>query len=137
MFKKILMPVDLADKHQHAVETALWMARHDDAEVVLLHVIETIEGMADDDELYDKLEATSREYLKTFSEQFSKAGVRSRWEIAFGTGSAEILRFATENEVDLIVLTSPKFDPQSPRTAAGSLSWKLGVVSSCPVLLLK
>jgi universal stress protein A len=137
MFKKILMPVDLADKHQHAVDTALWMARHDDAEVLLLHVVETIEGMSEDDELYDKLEATSREYLKAFSEQFARAGVRSRWEIAFGTDSAEILRFAAENEVDLIVLTSPKFDPQSPQTAAGSLSWKIGVVSPCPVLLLK
>lgn len=137
MYKTILMPVDLADKHQSAVDAALRLARHEDGEIVLLHVIETIEGMPDDDELYDKLEATSREHLKTFSEQFDKAGVRSRWEIAFGSDSAEILRFAMENAVDLIVLTSPKFDPQTPSMAAGSLSWKIGVVSPCAVLLVK
>lgn len=137
MYKRILMPVDLADKHQSAIEAALGLARQNDAEVVLLHVIQTIEGVPEDDELYDKLEAASREHLRVFSERFERAGVRSRWEIAFGADSAEILRYAEEQHVDLIVLTSPKFDPQSPRTAAGSLSWKIGVVSACPVLLIK
>ena len=40
MFKKILLPVDLEGRHQHAIDSAIGLARHDNADVVLLHTAE-------------------------------------------------------------------------------------------------
>jgi nucleotide-binding universal stress UspA family protein len=104
-----------------------------------LHVVETIEGLSEDEdqEFYDQLESTSREHLKQLTDQVAASGVRSRWEIAFGSDSAEILRYATENDIDLIIVTSPRFDPDNPKASATSLSWKIGMVSPCAVLLMK
>jgi universal stress protein A len=137
MFRKILLPIDLEPKHQAAVQAAIQIARQADAEIVVLHVIETIEGLEEDQDFYDQLETASRERLKEFTDELGRSGVRSRWEIAFGSDSAEILRYASENQIDLIILTSPRFDPENVKLLTGSLSWKIGLVSPCPVLLMK
>jgi nucleotide-binding universal stress UspA family protein len=44
VFKHILVPVDLSDRHQHALEVAACLARESHGEVTLLHVIEIIPG---------------------------------------------------------------------------------------------
>lgn len=139
MFRKILLPLDLDPKHHRAVDTAIALAKHADGEVTLLHVIESIEGLEaeEDKDFYEQLEAASRDVLKKFHEQLEHAGVRAHWEICYGKHSAEILRHIGEHEIDLIVLTSPRYDPDHPQAAAASLSWKLGVVSPCTVLLIK
>ena len=38
---------------------------------------------------------------------------------------------------DLIVLTSPRPDPENPVALLGSLSHKIGLLAPCPVLLVK
>ena len=42
MFKKILVPVDLTDVHQPALDIAARLAKENDGEVTLLHVVEVI-----------------------------------------------------------------------------------------------
>ena len=42
MFTKILVPVDLSDKHQQALDIAARLARESGGEVTLVHVVETI-----------------------------------------------------------------------------------------------
>ena len=42
-----------------------------------------------------------------------------------------------ESDADLIILTAPQVDPVNPVAAWGSMSHKIGVLSPCPVLLVK
>src|ERR1051326_9108272 len=50
MFKRILIPLDLTDKHHAALSKAADLARHSDGRVTLLHVIEVIPGLAVEEE---------------------------------------------------------------------------------------
>jgi hypothetical protein len=47
------------------------------------------------------------------------------------------VRFARSLAADLIILTAPRLDPDHPEECWGSLSFKLGIFSACPVLLVK
>ena len=58
MFKRILMPVDLSDQHDAALNMAAELSRAADGEIVLVHVIEVITGLTVEEErpFYDRLE---------------------------------------------------------------------------------
>jgi universal stress protein A len=55
-----------------------------------------------------------------------------------GNRVAEILRFAQENKIDLIVMSSHKLPVRRPTVESwGTISYKVGILSRCPVLLVK
>jgi len=139
MFRKILLPVDLTARHQQAIEAATDLARQSGGEVTLLHVIEVIPGLAFEEEkpFYQRLEKKALKHLEDLGGRFEKAGVRWRLAILFGARAPEVVRYATETQADLIVLTSPRFDPERPAAGWGSLSHKVGLLAACPVLLVK
>jgi nucleotide-binding universal stress UspA family protein len=139
MFRKIVVPLDLTDKHQKALETAADLAGSSGAEVALLHVIELIPGMPVEEEkdFYDRLEQAAREHLGRWAQLLEKRKVTVRKEIFFGRRAVEVLRFARDCEADLVVLTAPAVEPDKLDVGLGSLSYKIGVFSPCPVLLVK
>jgi nucleotide-binding universal stress UspA family protein len=63
--------------------------------------------------------------------------VTPRQEVFFGARAPEILRLARERGADLIVLTAPAAEPDKPYFGLGSLSYKVGIFASCPVLLVR
>jgi nucleotide-binding universal stress UspA family protein len=60
-----------------------------------------------------------------------------RPEVRYGDRAWESVRCAVEAAADLILLTAPRIDPADPGTGWGSLSYKIGVLAPCPVLLVK
>jgi nucleotide-binding universal stress UspA family protein len=139
MFKKILLPVDLTDKHQPALRIAADLARPSGGEVILLHVIEVIPGLEveEDQEFYGKLETAARDHLEKLIAALPEGPAGRRGEILYGNRFREVTRFAAEAEADLIVLTARRIDPDNPAAGWGSLSWKLSVLAPCNVLLVK
>jgi len=139
MFRTILLPLDLTDKHQRALDTAVDLARQHGGELVLLHVVELIPGLPreEDREFYDRLERAAADHLARAAQALSKAGIRSRTKILFGPRAVEVARYAAEITADLIVVTVPPLDPSHPAAGWASLSWKVGVLAPCPVLLVK
>ena len=139
MFKKILVPVDLSDTHQQAVEIAARLAGESEGQVTLLHVVEVIPGLWVEEErdFYDRLEAAARDHLSGLGRQLEEKHVHRREEIIFGNRAEEIVRYAMEAGVDLIVLTSHRIDLKNPGAGWGTLSYKIGILSQCPVLLVK
>ena len=55
----------------------------------------------------------------------------------YGNRAQEIVRYAMEAGVDLIVLTSHRIDLQDSSAGWGTVSYKVGILSQCPVLLVK
>ena len=139
MFKKILVPVDLSDTHQQAIDIAASLAREGDGQVTLLHVVEVIPGLWVEEErdFYDRIEAAARDHLSQLGRQLETMQVPRREEIIFGNRAEEIVRYATETGVDLIVLSSHRIDLKNPGAGWGTLSYKIGILSQCPVLLVK
>lgn len=140
MFRKILVPVDFTEKNEAALDSALQIAgRGEDAEVVLLHVIETIEHIEFDEmaDFYRGLETRATARLFTLQERFKEAGVRVRQELLFGKRAETIVRYAEDQDMDLVILSSHKVDRDHPALGLGTLSYRIAIVVRCPVLLVK
>ena len=139
MLKHILLPVDLTDKHQKAVAAAAGLAAQFGAEVTLLHVVELIPGITQEEEkaFYQRLERIARKHLERFSGGLTERQVVCRGEVLFGSRTVEVVRHAQERGVDLIILTAPQVTPANPAAGWGSLSYKIGALTACPVLLVK
>jgi nucleotide-binding universal stress UspA family protein len=136
MFKRILVPVDLSEKSSEAVDVACRLAAGNHGEIMLLHVIETIEHL-DFDELrdfYSKLEKNATAGLRRLAEQASHKGLSVQSETVYGKRARSIIEFAAKRRVDLVVLNS---HPVQSGSGFPSISYEVGVLASCPVLLLK
>lgn len=139
MFKKILLPVDLTDKHGPALKVAADLAGQSGGEIVLLHVIEVIAGVPMEEEkaFYGRLERSARKHLEGLNDSLAGSPVKRRGEILYGNRPREITRFAAESGADLIVLTAPRPDPTNLAASWGSFSWKIGLLAPCAVMLVK
>ncbi|MGD2115175.1 MAG: universal stress protein [Acidobacteriota bacterium] len=141
MFERILVPVDLSSKGRSALATARELSAPG-AVVTLVHVIETLEDVPFEEmeDFYRRLEARAIEMLDEWVAAFERKGGRAERRVLFGRRLEEILRFASEQESDLILLRSHTVDPDDP-TARGrgwaTLSYRIAVLAECPVLLLK
>jgi nucleotide-binding universal stress UspA family protein len=138
MFKKILLPLDLSDRHRRAVDIAAGLAKQSGGEVVLLHVIEMIPGVPLEEEkaFYGRLDKVARTHLEGVARCLSERRVPCQSKVLYGHRAREVVDQADALDADLIVLTAPQIDAGNP-TGWGSLSWKIGVLCRCPVLLVK
>jgi universal stress protein A len=140
MFRKILVPLDFTDKNEAALRIAVETAPPGaDTEVVLLHVIETIEHIEPEEMegFYHSLEARAAAKLFALEERFKQAGITVRQEILLGKRAETIVRYAEDHGTGLILLSSHKVDRQHPSLGIGTLSYRVAIVANCPVLLVK
>jgi len=139
MFKNILVPTDLSEKSSRALEIALDMAKRSDSRVTLLHVIERIED-SDEEEFqsfYDKLASKARLKMKEMIKQYSAKNVEIDKEIIFGNRVGEIVDFARKHAVDLIILSSHKLNKVDAVEGWATISYKVGILAPCPVMMVK
>ena len=138
MFQRILIPTDLTDRSIHAIQVAHGVQAADDSRLMVLHVIETIAGI-DFQELssfYNILEKQAWNRLDGIVTRAGVPQVQLDAHVIFGHRVEETLKFARLHNVDLIVLASHPVDPTQPGTI-GTMSYKLGVLAPCAVLLVK
>jgi nucleotide-binding universal stress UspA family protein len=139
MFKRILVPIDLGDRHGRALRVARDLARQNGAHVTLLHVIHRVPDLplAELRGFYRRLERTSRQRLALAAKEFTASGLPVRAEVSIGDPVREILRVAAAERVDLLVMGSHSVRPGRPERGWGTTSYKVGLVCRCPVLLVK
>ena len=139
MFKHILVPTDFTEKSLRAVEIAMQMALQEMCKVTLLHVIETIEDAEGDEftEFYERLRTHSQKRLTEIGKRFVSRDLLVQTEILYGNRASEIVRFAHENEIDLIVLSSHRIDAAGEALGFGTISYKVGILAHCPVMMVK
>jgi nucleotide-binding universal stress UspA family protein len=139
MFLKILIPVDLADRHEPSLEIAARLATPGAGEVTVLHVIELLRDLPReaDPKFYQRLEDKSRARLDVFAASLKDKGVSARPIVVYGERVREVLRYATQEAVDLIVLTSHPVEPDEPGGGLGTMSYLIGIAARCPVMLVK
>jgi len=139
VFHHILIPTDLSDHTARAADMARDMGRTAGARITLFHVIETLSGASYDEfgSFYRELEARAASHLTALTLRFEGSGLEVARTVVYGKPAAEIVRFAMDNQVDLIVLASHKVDLSRPGHGWGTLSYRIGVLAPCPVLLVK
>jgi nucleotide-binding universal stress UspA family protein len=138
-FENILVPLDFTAKNEAALEIALMMARQSRGRVALVHVIEAIEHLPDDElsRFYERLTTRARRELESRSQRFREAGISVECDIRRGKRVTEIVDDAWERKADLVVVSSHKVDPSAPIKSLGTLSYQVSILCPCPVLLVK
>jgi nucleotide-binding universal stress UspA family protein len=102
MFKNIVVPLDLTDRHQPVLDIAAELTRQSGGAVTLLHVIEVIPGLSMEEErsFYNRLERAARHHLERLVDQFAQRQIPCRQEILYGNRAGEIARYAAEADAD-------------------------------------
>lgn len=140
MFKNILVPTDLTENSRKAMNIALDMvSREKGARITLLHVIETIEDADEKEfgEFYDRLMKRAQEGMARLIDPLEEVSGYFDRKILFGKRVREIVNFASENSVDLIIVSSHRIDRADMTQGWATISYKVGILSHCPVLMVK
>jgi nucleotide-binding universal stress UspA family protein len=139
MFKHILVPSDLTERNRKAMDIAVKMALVNEASITLLHVVETMEEADSDDfkKFYKQLGSRANKVIDKLIAQYGPKSVSIEKQILYGKRVFEIINFAAEHQVDLIIMSSHKLDPENAAEGWGTISFKVGVLSHCPVMLVK
>lgn len=138
MYDQFIVPVDLSDRNAAAIDTALELARLTGGRVTLLHVVETLDLPYDEvAEFYARLEEAAAEKLEELLERIQDSDVEFERRIVFGDPAAEIVEFAEQSTNSLVVLRSHRVDPSAPTHGWATLSYKLAILATSPILLVK
>lgn len=143
LIKKILFPTDFSEGALNALPHAVDMAKNCGAKLHLIHVIydiATASGLyvphISVDEMYKELEAGARKEL----DKFGAAERRDLRDVEFavlrGTPYEEILKFAQEKSIDLIVIGTHGRKGLD-RFLFGSTAEKVVRYATCPVLTVR
>ena len=141
--KKVLVPTDFSESARHALVYGLSFAKEYGAELVLLHVVENITvGYASDlfpvpmAEVFQEISGYAKTELAKLAAEAREKGVAVTELVVQGKPSAEIIRHAAENGVDMIVLgTHGK--GMLDQALFGSTTERVVRRSPCPVLTVR
>jgi nucleotide-binding universal stress UspA family protein len=136
MFKKIMVPIDLSDSKNPALLIAKKIAKQNDAQLTLLHVIEKIEFLpsVETKNFYAQLKKTGGEKLQKIA---GSLDARHKTKLILGNRAKSIVEYAAKHDIDLIVMNSHRIDLKEPNKGWGTISYKVAILSQCPVLLVK
>lgn len=140
LFEKILIAIDGSERNRTAVEEGLQLARECDSTVYAVYVMDVnISGSSSADVMVirDTWTLIQREAEDTLARIRSIAGgVNLETVILEGKHAAEIVRFATENSIDLIVIGT-KGKQGFERLLLGSVAEQVVRSAPCKVLVVK
>ena len=138
MFHHILVPIDFTEKSMAGVEVAMEHARRFGARLTLLHVIEELELITEQESksFYRRLENQAKARMLEFVKKIPSEGIEIQHRLAFGHRAQMIVHSAEEVEADLIILSSHRIDPENAQ-GWGTISYRVALLSSCSVLLVK
>ena len=138
-FHHVLVPTDLTERTKKALELADKLAVSDTSRISLLHVIETIDGVEFDElkRFYERLEKKAQTAMNRLARRVPGGVVQVESAVVYGRRADEIVKFAAANDVDLIVLASHRVNASMVNRDWGTISYKVGILAQCPVLLVK
>ncbi len=147
-FKRILVTTDFSESGDHAIAHAFRMAADHNAEVLLCHVIEML--IAPNPlyaqyyptdlltaEVHERAENDARQaLLDRVPKDADLAAVPHQTLLAHGGPSEEIVRLATEKQVDLIVISTHGHTGLK-HLFMGSVAERVIRHAHCPVLVVR
>lgn len=140
--ERILVPTDLTASSVHILKHAIGLATCYDASIVLLHVLEASPYVALTPMDRLSLGATTlsehraRRQLHQLVKKAGTAEGEIHPRIVFGTPVDQITRFVDENDVDLVVLSSPRASA-GPDRPLGPVTDDLLRRLACPFFLVR
>ena len=138
-FKHILIPLNFSEQNDRALDAVVEMTTGTQAKVTLMHVIEPI-NVSEDPEIenfLEELQNNADNELKERVKRFDGLDMTVSCEQRVGNRSKEVVTFAYEANVDLIVLNSNPLHGGKSGKLNASVGYQITVLANCAVLLLK
>ena len=142
--RKILWPTDFSDPSYEALKVADEMALHFSAELIIAHVVTPIPVIPIHDDptsfnlpLYEKeMESSAEKSLDRISRERISEGVKRRAKVIYGDPATQIVRLATDEITDLIVIATHGLTGWR-KFMFGSVTEKVIRMSPQPVLSIR
>jgi len=142
--RKILYATDYSKASDRAFEEAIHLAKQNNAELLVVHVLEPIPYAAGEEfggaELYARLEeATQREAQSSMAKlmgRLQRFKVKAKSLLLRGSAHDQIVKAATSNRADMIVIGTHGRTGLS-KLFMGSVAAKVVSMASCPVLTVR
>jgi nucleotide-binding universal stress UspA family protein len=141
LYKKILIAIDGSDAAQKAFEKALQVAKNNDAEIVLTHVIDVrtfASAGAYDRTLSERAEKYGKELLEEYVEKSKEAGITNvTTSLEYGSPKVKIAKdIADKFEADLIIAGATGMNAVE-RFLIGSVTESITRYAKCDVLIVR
>ena len=149
MTVKILVPHDGTEMSDKALKKAVEFAVALKSQIILLHVIEEIPIpssliLGNDSTMINKARRSIRRNLELGWNKFVELKAHEIEETkvvmtdycVFGSAADQILRFARNNNIDLIVMASRRLQGIYKVKALGSVTRKVSELADCPILIV-
>ena len=144
MYDRILLPTDAADGTELAIEHTVAAAEHAGAELHLLYVVDSdvYSSYSGDEYVHEfegleaALEQVGEEALESAAEAAQEAGIETTTVVRHGAPHEQILDYAEEADVDLLVMGS-KERSGDYRQLLGSVTDRVARLASRPVTIVK
>ena len=141
---KILWPTDFSEPSYEALKVADEMALHFSSELIITHVVTPIPVIPIHDDptsfnlpMYEKeMEASAEKSLDRISRGKISQAVNRRFKVIYGDPATQIVRLATDETVDLIVIATHGLTGWR-KFMFGSVTEKVIRMSSNPVLSIR
>jgi len=142
---KILCPTDFSEPSYKALEAANEMAKHFNAEIILIHILSPVlvypsasltPGMTRMPDISDveRDDMAYKSLSMTLEEKVSE-GIKARSIMAKGNPAEEIVRSAKDEKIDLIIIGTHGFTGWR-HMLLGSVAEKVVRLAHCPVLTI-
>ncbi len=138
--KKILFPTDISEGSAHAIPFVTDLTRHYGARLYIIHVMYDVARATgwyvphmSMDELYRDIEANAKKEIEKCCVEDLRGYKDIEYKILKGVPHEEILKFAEENAVDLIIMGTHSRKGLD-RVIFGSTAERVVRHAPCPVL---
>jgi nucleotide-binding universal stress UspA family protein len=139
--KKILVPIDGSDYSIRAAEYAIGIAKAQDAEVLLVYVVDELvvdqfSGGAERGAVEAELKGDGQRAVRYAESLLEKAGVKSSSMLLKGRPFEQIVNTTKSFDIDLVVMGTYG-RRGAERILIGSVAERVIEYSPCPVLVIK
>ncbi len=145
MFKQILVPTDLSPNAEHATKKAVQIAHQFNSKITILNVHEEFidknememlrVSVTDIQNKFRKIAVEAKSEIKASLTKMEANDINTEIILREGTPYKEILKFAIESKVDLIVMGT-KRDEGLMDYLLGSTTENVTKHAKCPVLIV-
>lgn len=141
MYDDLLVPTDGSEAVDHALDHAIPLAIDHDATLHALYVVDRRVATAGSSELHDEviadLESQGETAVSAVADRAREAGLDVETIVRTGTPDTEIVAYAEEAGIDVIVMSPEGKSPRERIRSLGSVSDRVTDDATVPVFLIK
>ncbi len=141
MYDDVLVPTDGSEAVDRALDHAIRLATDHDARIHALYVVDRRIATANSGDLHDEvvadLESQGEDAVAAVADRAEAAGLPVETIVRHGTPDKEIVTYAEEADVDVIVMSPEGKSPRERIRSLGSVSERVADDAPVPVFLIK